>query len=53
MCAYLRLESIKENIEDDANFHHPIVIGLRTSQKNLKNNFVVLWKFLSEGEEVS
>lgn len=23
MCAYLRLDSIKENIEGDANLHHP------------------------------
>ena len=23
VCAYLRLDSIKENIEGDANFHHP------------------------------
>ena len=29
MCAYLRLDSIKENIEGDANLHHPPVIGLR------------------------
>ena len=29
VCAYLRLESVGENIEGDANFHHPPGIGLK------------------------
>ena len=37
MCAYLRLDSIKENIEGDANLHHPPpVIGLK---KRIKQDY--------------
>ena len=30
MCAYLRLDNIKESIEGDANLHHPPGIGLKS-----------------------
>ena len=33
VCAYLRLDSIKENIEGDANLHHPPGIGLSGLRK--------------------
>ena len=31
MCAYLLLEIVEENIEGDANLHHPSGIGLMES----------------------
>ena len=38
MCAYLRLESLNENIEGDANLHHPPGIGLSINVTS-KNSF--------------
>ena len=57
MCAYLRLDSIKENIEGDANLHHPPRNRVKDEDgqpNSVKSLFVkkVLTNIVYEGLEI-
>ena len=40
LCAYLRLDSIKENIEGDANLHHPPRNRVKVANKQKLNTIL-------------